>query len=301
MSNIEVAKRHLLIINKMRRLKQSTFEDIHDYLQRESDISGFDYTVSKRTFARDIQDIGSVYGVYIKYDFSEKFYYIEEEYEPEINDRMLEAFDMYHVLKVQENQSPYFHLEKRRPQGLENLYGLLHAIKNRLQITFNYQKYYKDGPESRTVAPLVLKEFKNRWYLFAKNIHDEQIKCYALDRLFDLEISNIRFADDKSFDINEQLKHCFGIMSPNASKPSKVVLSFDAFAGKYIKSLPLHHSQKIIKDTDDELQISLTVYLTHDFIMELLSHGNTVKVISPQSLIDDLVNIYTEAIEKYEL
>jgi predicted DNA-binding transcriptional regulator YafY len=62
----------------------------------------------------------------------------------------------------------------------------------------------------------------------------------------------------------------------------------------------LHHSQKIIKDTDDELQISLTVYLTHDFIMELLSHGNTVKVLSPQSLIDDLVEIYTEAIEQYE-
>jgi predicted DNA-binding transcriptional regulator YafY len=299
MSKLEVTKRQYLIINRLKRVKQATFEEISDYLQRESDMDGSNYIISRRTFARDLADIDYLYGICIKYDFSEKFYYIVEEYEPEITDRMLEAFDMYHVLKVQEHQSPYFRLEKRRPQGTEHLYGLLQACKNHLMITFNYQKYYKDHPESRTVEPLVLKEFKNRWYIFAKDIYDGKIKCYALDRLFDLEISETQFADNENFDVNEQLKYCFGIISPNDEKPSKVILSFDAFHGKYAKSLPLHDTQEIIKDTDDEVQIELTVYLTHDFLMELLSYGDTVKVVEPQSLIENLKNIYANALAQY--
>jgi predicted DNA-binding transcriptional regulator YafY len=299
MSKREATIRHSLIINKLRSSKQVTFKDISDYLRRESEIQGYDFTISKRTFVRDVEDIGSIYGIYIRYNFSGKFYFIEEEFEPEINDRMLEAFDMYQVLKVQERQSPYIHLEKRRPQGTEHLYGLLHAMKNRLQITFNYQKYDNDCPDKRMVEPQVVKEFKNRWYLFAKDIPGGHIKCYALDRLSSLEIQKTHFAGDGHFNINERLKHCFGIMSPNADEPSEVILSFAPFQGKYIKSLPLHETQEILDDTEDELLIRLTIYLTHDFLMELLSYGDTVKVLRPQCLIDELKRIYTEALEQY--
>jgi predicted DNA-binding transcriptional regulator YafY len=300
MSKLEVTKRQYLIINRIKKVKRATFEEISDYLQRESDMDGSNYIISRRTFARDLADIDYLYGICIKYNFSSKYYYIDEEYEPEITDRMLEAFDMYHVLKVQEHQSPYFRLEKRRPQGTEYLYPLLHAIKKSLQVTFNYQKYYKDHPEERTVEPYVLKEVKSRWYIFAKDIYDTKIKCYALDRISNLEISDTHFVADENFDVNEQLRYCFGIISPNSEEPSNVVLSFDAFHGKYAKSLPLHDTQQIIVDTEDEVRISLTVYLTHDFLMELLSYGDTVKVIEPESLIDKLKKTYARAIQQYD-
>jgi predicted DNA-binding transcriptional regulator YafY len=299
MSKLEVTKRQHLIINKMRRAKQATFEEIVDYLQRESDLHGYDFTVSKRTFSRDLEDIDTMYGIAIKFDFSSKYYYIEDEFEPEINGRILEAFDMYHALKIQERQQPYLHLEKRHPQGTENLFDLLHTIKNHLQVTFSYQKYYKDHPVNRTVEPLVLKEFKNRWYLFAKDTYDKQIKCYALDRLSELTIGYTRFVADEHFNFNERLKYCFGIMSPNAERPSEVILSFEPFQGKYIKSLPLHDTQEIIKDTEDELRIRLTVYLTYDFLQELLSHGDRVKVIKPKRLANELKKTYARALEKY--
>jgi predicted DNA-binding transcriptional regulator YafY len=299
MSKRETYMRYNLIIKRVKMSKQVTFEDIAAYLQRESEFQEYNFTISKRTFARDVEDIGAIYNIYIKYDFSGKFYFIEDELEPEVNDRMLEAFDMYHALKIQEQQSPYIHLEKRHPQGTEHLFGLLHAIKNCRQITFSYQKYYKAHPEDRTVMPLVLKEFKNRWYLFAKDTYDEKTKCYALDRISELEILNTRFTRDAHFDINNQLKYCFGIMAPNAEKPSEVVLSFDPFQGKYIKSLPLHETQEIIKDTESELRIRLTLYLTYDFLMELLSHGSSVKVIKPKRLAMELKHIYTSALRQY--
>ena len=76
-------------------------------------------------------------------------------------------------------------------------------------------------------------------------------------------------------------------------------MSFEPLQGQYIKSLPLHPTQKILTDNADELRISLTVFLTYDFIMELLSYGDTVQAVQPQELIDKLKGIYERAKEKY--
>jgi predicted DNA-binding transcriptional regulator YafY len=299
MSKTESTKRHFLIIKKLRQAKRATFAEIADYLARETELDGYyDFNVSKRTFARDLVDIGTIYGIYIKFDFSGKFYFIENEFEPEVSDRMFEAFDVYNALNVKEQVSKFVYLEQRRPQATEHLYGLLHAIKNQKQIHFQYIKYYKDHPENRTVEPLAIKEFKYRWYLFAKDVYDDNIKCYALDRLANLQISDVHF-ESSNANWHEQYKYCFGIMAPNADKPSEVILSFEPFQGKYIKSLPLHATQEIILDNDDELRIRLTVYLTHDFLMELLSFGDTVKVLKPKKLIGKLTEIYRQALKKY--
>ena len=203
MSKREAATRYMLIIKKLRISKGATFAEIADYLERESNIQGYDFNISQRTFKRDTDDIGSIYGIYIKFDFSRKIYFIEEEFDPEINDRLFEAFDVYNALKVSEQNREYLHLEKRKASGTEHLYGLLHAIKNHLQIAFSYQKYYEEQPELRKANPLALKEFKYRWYLIARNEHNKEVRRYALDRIADLEISKTHFPQDADFDIDK--------------------------------------------------------------------------------------------------
>ncbi|MDR2680656.1 MAG: WYL domain-containing protein [Tannerella sp.] len=297
MSQRQTTLRHNLIINKLRRQKRATFAEICDYLDRESDIRGEDLSISKRTFTRDINDIGEIYGIYIKYDFSTRNYLIEEEFDTEIDNRRLEALDVFNALKVKERQAEHIFIDNRQAIGSEHLYGLLHAINNRLQVTFDYQTYYHDEAVERLVHPWAIKEFKYRWYLFAEN--GEQIKCYGLDRMTNLQILNSHFEIPADFNLAEQFKYCFGIIRPDDEPPCEVILSFDPFQGNYIKSLPLHHTQQILVDNDDELRISLTVYLTHDFLMELLSFGDTVKAIQPQELIDGLKATYQNALKKY--
>ncbi|HNV53170.1 MAG TPA: WYL domain-containing protein, partial [Tenuifilaceae bacterium] len=151
----------------------------------------------------------------------------------------------------------------------------------------------------RTVEPYVLKEFKNRWYLLANDLKDNQIKSFALDRMTELEISKNRFPFPADFDVNEHYKNCFGIISPNKQKLQEVVLSFTPFQGKYIKSLPLHETQEILKDNSDEVLVKLTLYVTLDFIMEILSFGDNVKVIAPDDLIEELKKTYQNALNQY--
>jgi predicted DNA-binding transcriptional regulator YafY len=297
MSQRQTTLRHNLIINKLRKHKGATFAEIRDYFVRESEILGENLTTSKRTFNRDIAEIGEIYGIYIEYDSAQRKYSIEEDLTTEIDNRRLEALYVFNALKIKERQEKHMFFDTRQTSGTEQLYNLLCAINNRWQITFDYQKYYHDELTTRKVNPLAIREFKCRWYLFGQN--NEQIKCYGLDRMSNLQILTTNFERQTDFDISEQLKHCFGIMSPNAEQPSEVILSFKPSQGKYIKSLPLHHSQQILTDDDNELRILLKVYLTYDFVMELLSFGDKLHVIQPQELIDILINNYQNALENY--
>jgi predicted DNA-binding transcriptional regulator YafY len=299
MSKRESTARLILIVNKLRK-KSSSLKEILDYLDEESDLQGYNYRISTRTFQRDLEDIRSLYNIDIQYNFSTKVYYLEnEEQHDTMKERILEAFDTFNALNVSDRISKYIHFEKRRPQGTENLYGLIHAIKNSKCISFNYAKFWDDFTTKRTIEPYALKEFSNRWYVMGKDLKDGAIKTFALDRLSDFQILTTAFEYPTNFNIEKHFEFCFGIISPNDEKPQKITLSFDAHQGKYIKTLPLHATQRIIKDTKDELQIELTLCITHDFIMEILSYGDTVEVLGPQRLIDEIKQIVIRTLKYY--
>lgn len=298
MSKRESLARYSLIIRKIKRCP-SSYSEIADYLSSESELQSYNFNISKRTFQRDLEDIRSLFNIDIQYDFSRKVYYINVEDHSEVNERILEAFDTFNALNITDRLSNYIHFEKRRPQGTENFYGLLHAIKNKVQVKFVYKKYWEDEISERTVEPYALKEFKNRWYLLANDTKDILVKSFALDRLSELEITKTKFQSSTDFNVVDHFQYCFGIISPTSENPEEVILSFDPFQGKYIKSLPLHETQKIQKDTADELVVKLKLFITHDFIMELLSFGDNVKVIKPNWLILQLKKVYSNALKQY--
>ena len=298
MSKRESTARLILIVNKLRK-KHSTFHEIYDYLDEESDLQEYNFRVSKRTFQRDLEDIRSIYNIDIQYNYSSKVYFIESEVEGSMTERMLEAFDTFNALNVSDRIAQFIHFENRRPKGTENLYGIVHAIKNKKLITFSYGKFWDNFQTTRTLEPYALKEFNNRWYIIGKDSKDEKIKTFALDRLTDLQILVRSFTTPSSIDVEAHFRNCFGIISPNGQEPQKIVLSFEPHQGKYIKTLPLHTTQQVIKDTENELQIELHLCVTHDLIMELLSHGATMKVLEPVSLIERMKEELSAALMMY--
>lgn len=299
MSRRESIARYNLIIKKLRK-HPSSLKEISRYLADESELQDYNFSISARTFQRDVEDIRSLYNIDIQYNYSQKVYCIESDAQPDVNERILEAFDTFNALNISDRLSDYIHFERRHPQGTENLHGLLHAVKHQVQIRFRYQKYWDDEISHRVCEPYALKEFKNRWYVLANDLKDGAVKSFALDRLSELEISKTKFKHPNNFNVNEHFKNSFGIISPNKAVPEQIVLSFDPMQGKYIKSLPLHGSQQILVDTDDELRIGLTLYVTHDFLMELLSYGDSVQVIEPQSLLAEIKKSLNDTLKLYK-
>lgn len=299
MSKREYFLRYSLILKRLQR-GQATFEDISNYLERKSELLDCDLSISKRTFQRDLTEIRDIFKIDIQYDFSRKVYSIEERDKSEITGRMLEAFDMFNALNITDDLSNYIHFEKRKAQGTDNFYGILHCIKNRLLIRFPYLKFEEDEISKRDVEPYALKEFKGRWYLLAKDQKDNGLKTFGLDRIKELEITKKKFEWPRDFNANDLFKDYFGIINSGDKDLDAVILSFDTFQGKYIKSFPLHESQQVIMDNDKETQIKLSLHITYDFVMELLSFGDRVKVISPDSLQKEVCKTYKNALVQYK-
>jgi predicted DNA-binding transcriptional regulator YafY len=296
MSKLEVYTRYFLIIKKLRR--PTTFEELEKHLDIKSELDDKNYRISKRTFQRDLNDIRELFNFEI--EFRDSSYIINDKNLDIYKERFLESLDIFNALHFTERLSDYISFEKRKPQGTEKLYDLLQAIKEKQSIHITYHKFWEDQISKRILKPLALKEFRSRWYLIATDKKDNKIKTFGLDRIEDFERSKEPFPDDKPFNIDDHYKYSFGIISPNDYPLEEVILSFTEEQGKYIKTLPLHHTQEILIDNQKELRIKLQLYITHDFKMELLSYGDQVKVIQPKSLVNDMKKMFRNALRRYE-
>ena len=72
--------------------------------------------------------------------------------------------------------------------GSEFLSPILEAIKQSLWVRFDYTSFISGQSKVRKVIPLLLKEYRNRWYLISFDGDKQDFITYGLDRMKDLEI-----------------------------------------------------------------------------------------------------------------
>lgn len=297
--------RDMFIIKGLKKKPYSTLIELQACVQKEMENlqmidDDLQIGISSRTFSRVIGEIRKTFGVEVEYCRANRGYHIVDTAHDNTGFyRMMEEFELFTTLKEIKAIDPHVVLEKRRPSGAEHLHGMVHAIKNRLQVRFSYEKFWENEIVGRTVEPCLLKEFRNRWYLLAKDIHDGRLKCFGLDRIAELTITGQKHTLPTEPDLDKKYQDCFGIISPNGELSEEVVLSFTAFQGKYIKSLPLHSSQEILIDNSVELRIKLNVYITHDLVMELLSYGQELTVLQPETLRSEMQEVLRNALTNY--
>lgn len=292
--------RYAHIVNKL-RAAPATRQEIMHFLRRKAEWQGRDFDISERTFKRDLEDIETLFQVAIRYDFRRKVYYINEEGGIDHNRSLLEAFDTLNMLGLSEGLSKHIFFERRKPRGTEHLHGLLHAIRNKFQVAFDYKKYWDPKPSHRLVEPLALRESQNIWYLVAREPQRGDWKVFGLDRLSNLDITRKKFSLGEPVDVESMFTYCFGVDCFGSEKPETVELSFDAHEGNYIKALPLHETQEIIVDNTEELRIRLKIHISYDFIMQIRSRGNRVNVIKPASLRKEIIKNLHETLSLYDI
>ena len=299
MSNKLAIKRIHFIISKL-RANPCSFLDLLDYLEKRS-FNDENYTISKRTFERDVNEIYEIYGIEIKYNRAENVYEITNEPNEGKTNKIIESFQIYNALSLSDSVSKNIIIEKRKSSGTENLHGFIHAIENNLEVNFTHQKFWETNSvkKTRTVNPLALKEARNRWYLIGQDQKDNKVKSFGLDRISNVEISNKKFQHPEEFNPDEKFEHAFGIIT-DGTLPVKIKLWFSNAQADYIKSLPLHHSQKVVAENETECIIELYLSPTYDFVMELLSIGKEVKVIEPESLKKELIERLEATLKHYK-
>ena len=310
MSLANVFLRHRFILERL-RIKPHTFEQLEHYWEvSEMNIKGQE--LSQRTLQRDIPIIAAVYRVFIKCNRSTQEYYIIDEVEA-FSQNLLEAFDVYHALQNYYGKlSESILFDKRIPQGTQYLSPLLDAIEKQKQIEIHYHKFWGSKEvQIRTIEPYLLKESQRRWYVLALDVDKKLLRVFGLDRIKSIEDRGIKRMYDPPKDIVHFFDYSFGVWVDNdRTKAEKVILSFKKQGGdsffipnpaEYLRAMPLHRSQVFIKDTPEEIILSLKVKITPDFVKEILSYGAYVRVIEPQHLADRIKTEIKNALQLYDI
>lgn len=200
-----------------------------------------------------------------------------------------------------QNKLQYIQFEKGvAGTGNEYITPLLVAIESGYITYFSYESFVTQIKKTRKVTPLLLKEYKNRWYLISFDLVKNKVITYALDRISELDATNQKGDKPLNFNSDRYFKYAVGITASEEAKPEQIVLTASNIAAKYIASRPFHQSQNIISATENATEFSFFALVSEELIREILSYGGDVKIIAPDSLRTEVLSRIKKMYGNYE-
>ncbi len=79
-----------------------------------------------------------------------------------------------------------------------------------------------------------------------------------------------------------------------------VVVRAHQWMPNYLRTLPLHHSQRELTSTEHYTDFSYDIRPTSDFIGELLRHADGIEVLEPLELRQKVERLLNEMLKRYQ-
>jgi len=105
---------------------------------------------------------------------------------------------------------------------------------------------------------------------------------YALDRIEEFEEISLPYKES-DVDFDEYFDDVIGVTVPEHLEPVDVVMRVSNNRFNYIKTKPLHLSQRIIEEEEDYAIISINVKVNKELESLILSFGGDIEVLAPNS------------------
>ena len=259
----------------------------------------FDSCYSRRTFNNHREAVYDVFGIQISCNRSTNRYFIE--YSEDVSDEnaetawLINTFTVNNMLSLgKERLSGRISVEDI-PSGHRHLTSIMEAMMENHEIRISYRKYTSDEAARSTLRPYALKEFAESWYLVAYCVERDGLRVYGLDRIQEMDVTDITFRMEMDFDVEELFATSFGIYIPQ-EKGKTIIFKATRKEANFLRDLPIHKSQKElnIKDirkyfpnfnpTEDNVYFEIFVCIDDALIMEFCKHGGRLEVLAPDSV-----------------
>lgn len=165
-------------------------------------------------------------------------------------------------------------------QWLDMIYD---AIRDESTMLMTYAPFNKK-PSSMVISPYLLKEYDNRWYLYAKNHEKNQLRTYGLERIKNMQPSLQDYRTEESFDPEQYFSNIIGVTLEPNKKLQKIHFSVKGATIQYIATKPLHQSQKMIEKGDMEAIFEIAVIPNFELESLILSFGEAIEILKPAAL-----------------
>lgn len=293
-------KRYLWLIDTLKCGGEMTFEQISDKWERAT-VNDNGTELTKRTFYNHCQAVARHFGIDIECRRGRglNVYRIanpEAIEENSLTKWALDSFSLGELLIGNARIADKILLEDI-PSGREWLEPILQALQFNREIEIEYENFV--GVKfSGTVKPLCVKLFKRRWYLLAL-LGSGKKRIFSLDRIKQLVLTDHTFVYPKDIVPSDYFQNFFGIITKVDGKVENVVVRAYAELPGYLRSLPIHHSQRELDSNPIYTDFSLRLVPTFDFVQELLLHRDQIEVIAPVLLRDEMMGLISKMKTRY--
>ena len=296
MKPAQIFHQYIWIINTLRAFRQLTFEELNQKWQEDQIADG--NPLQRSSFNRHRDAILNMFGIVIDCDKKNYRYFISNQ--AVLSDDSIERW-LFSTLTVHGVLADSAAVKERlvlenAPVGEEFLDIVIRAIRTNRRLRIGYQKFQSEGYE-KVVCPYALKLFHQRWYLLALN-DNEQMRIYALDRMTMLQLTDNTFEMPADFSPQAYFSEYFGVLTDNTPL-AHVVVRAHKWMPNYLRTLPLHHTQRELASTPDYADFSFDIRPTSDFLGELLRHSDGIEVLQPLELRERMRQMIAETLKRY--
>ena len=295
MKPARIYQQYVWIINALRQYKKLTLAELSELWEKDQVIGGD--KLERTSFFRHRDAILSMFGVIIECEEKTHKYYIAN---PEVlgdgtmEGWMLSTLTVSTVLADSLSLRDYILLENV-PAGQEFLQSIILAIKTRRRIMIRYQKFGFESGE-KLIAPYALKLFHQRWYLLSHT--GNHFATYSLDRMQTVQITDETFEMPVDFKPESYFTEYFGVLTDETPMAHVVVRAYGR-TPNYLRTLPLHHTQRELESTDEYTDFSFDIRPTVDFLGELISNSPNIEVLEPADLRQKMKQILADNLKRY--
>jgi predicted DNA-binding transcriptional regulator YafY len=177
-------------------------------------------------------------------------------------------------------------------KGLDKIKPIVEAIQTEKALTISYKPFYEQSENTYLVHPYLLKEYRNRWFLLAKNDKAQEIWTFALDRIGSLRTSIKEYVHAPDFHPDQYFTDFIGISVPKLFKCEKITIQVHTNQAPYLESKPIHHSQRLIEHSHDGSIFEFTLIPNFEFMSELYRLGPNLFRVTPADLFERITAAY---------
>ena len=156
--------------------------------------------------------------------------------------------------------------------GLEFMELLAQAIIHKYPVKLTYKPFGSDAFEA-SIHPYHLRQYNQRWFVFGYSEEKDDIQNYPLDRIESVEHLSKTYKET-DIDFDEYFDEIVGVSNYKKSSVEKVLLKVAKKSIDYIRTKPLHFTQKEQKEkeTDTHCFLQLEVKVNTELQMLLFSY-----------------------------
>lgn len=116
--------------------------------------------------------------------------------------------------------------------------------------------------------------------------------------MLSVELSDETFELPADFSADEYFSEYYGVLTDETPIQHVVIRAYDK-TPNYLRTLPLHRSQRELESTDQYTAFSYDIRPTTDFLGQLQSHGDGIEVVSPPELRQKMKDMVARNLKRY--